>query len=230
MWGLLFFEKDDVRLGGGYFFIADGGITKRYTPVETARGYMRGEIDEKVELTDENIEALRGRVGFYEKPDGLTENFTAYLSAYWDARRRLGGGFSDSDQTQLGAGDAGLVDGEPVIGATGRAESSESDATKPGSLIPGSTVFDGENVYMDLSVDFKDGVANDRRSRIADRVSSYVRSQLSKGTGHLDALLGGSADQGDAEVYGRASRRQPSDALRNCLNNLQIDQTRIRRG
>lgn len=190
----------------------------------TARGYMRGEIDEKVELTDANIEELRGRVGFYEKPDGLTENFTAYLSAYWDARRRLGGGLSDSDQTQLGAGDAGLVDGEPVIGATGRAESSESDATEPESLIPGSTVFDGENVYMDLSVDFKDGAASVGTARTIDAWTRAVRSQLSKGAGHIDALLGGRSDQGDAEVYDRASRRKPSDALRNCLDNLQIDQ------
>ena len=26
MWGLLFFETDGVRIGGGYFFIADGRI------------------------------------------------------------------------------------------------------------------------------------------------------------------------------------------------------------
>ena len=196
-------------------------------PSDSQRSVRSGDpggLVSKVELTDANIEELRGRVGFYEKPDGLTENFTAYLSAYWDARRRLGGGLSDSDQTQLGAGDAGLVDGEPVIGATGRAESSESDATEPESLIPGSTVFDGENVYMDLSVDFKDGTGNDRRSRAVDRAAALVRMQLAGDAENTNALLGRPGEPGDAEVYGRASRRKPSDALRNCLDNLQIDQ------
>ena len=41
------------------------------------------------------------------------------------------------------------------------------------------------------------------------------------------ALLGRQGEPGDAEVYGRASRRKPIDALRNCLNNLQLDQSEI---
>ena len=80
---------------------------------------------------------------------------------------------------------------------------------------------------MDLSVDIKEGNSNVGTARTIDAWARNVRSQLSKGAGHIDALLGGSADQGDAEVYDRASRRKPSDALRNCINNLQLDQDEL---
>ena len=87
-------------------------------------------------------------------------------------------------------------------------------------------VFDQS--YVDtILAEFRKGDANVGTARTIDSWARTVRSQLSKGTGNIDALLGGSTDKGDAEVYGRASRRKPIDALRNCLNNLQLDQNEI---
>lgn len=69
---------------------------------------------------------------------------------------------------------------------------------------------------------YKGGVKYDRRAGAFDRAASFVRMQLAGDARHTDALLGRRGKSEDAEVYGRASRRRPSNALRNCLKNLAI--------
>ena len=82
-------------------------------------------------------------------------------------------------------------------------------------------VFD--NQYANAVVaQYKDGVNYDGRAKSIDRATAFVRMQLADAAKNPDAGLGGQRNSGDAELYDRASRRRPSDALRNCLNNLEL--------
>lgn len=109
--------------------------------------------------------------------------------------------------------DEGLsLDDTPLDGATKWLYAIEKGA---------EAIFD--KLYTDKVVEqYKGGVKYDGRAGAFDRAASFVRMQLAGDAGHTDALLGRRRKSGDAEVYGRASRRRPSNALRNCLKNLEF--------